>query len=91
MTTATTTIATTIVSPFPAPPSQSIEPQPPAPPSSSALEYDAPPIESTASSPKVRTAIVITCVAVITGVNTFLSGVLVVGTPVISRELGLAG
>ncbi|KAL9589477.1 MAG: hypothetical protein Q9203_001716, partial [Teloschistes exilis] len=43
------------------------------------------------SSPKIRTAVIITCVAVITGVNAFLSGVLVMGTPVIGRELGLKG
>ena len=39
---------------------------------------------------KARTVIVITCVAVVTGVNSFLNGVLVVATPAIARDLELS-
>ncbi|KAL9630745.1 MAG: hypothetical protein Q9204_004565 [Flavoplaca sp. TL-2023a] len=39
---------------------------------------------------KARTVIVITCVAVVTGVNSFLNGALVVATPAIARDLELS-
>ncbi|KAL8646723.1 MAG: hypothetical protein Q9226_006738 [Calogaya cf. arnoldii] len=45
---------------------------------------------STPAAAKARTVIVITCVAVITGVNSFLNGVLVVATPAIARDLRLS-
>lgn len=39
---------------------------------------------------KTRTVIVITCVAVITCVNSFLNGALVVATPAIAKDLSLS-
>ncbi|KAL9592790.1 MAG: hypothetical protein Q9179_006367 [Wetmoreana sp. 5 TL-2023] len=54
------------------------------PPSSSSSD-DGP---RTEAGVKVRTAVIITCVAVITGVNTFLSGVLVVAIPTIKESVG---
>ena len=38
---------------------------------------------------KARTIIIITCVAVVTGLTSFLAGVLVVATPAIAKDLQL--
>ena len=45
------------------------------------------PESATAIAVKPRPAIIIACVAVVTGINTFLSGLLVVAIPTIKRDL----
>ncbi|KAL8783883.1 MAG: hypothetical protein Q9213_004301 [Squamulea squamosa] len=45
---------------------------------------------SSSKTAKARTVIIISCVAVVTGLTSFLSGVLVVATPAIARDLRLS-